>query len=189
MSMPREDRRVVRTKERLRNALVELLLEKPYKNISVQNILDTADVSRAAFYTHYQDKNELLLTGFPENILHYGTWDSTELLPPVTALFQHIKEGQAWLTAMQDTDIMHLINLKSRERMIENWIDHFAKLEKMGTHLAIDSMPVAFYLTGALMALLGWWNKMGMQTSPEELNDLFQTLARNGLSAISNDLR
>lgn len=180
----REDKRVRRTKERLRNALVQLLLEKPYKAISVQNILDAADVSRAAFYAHFQDKNDLLLTGFPDNVLHYGTWDSTELLPPVTALFQHVQEGQAWLTAMQDSDIMQLINLKSRERMIENWMEHFAKLEKRGASLPVDPEPVAFYLTGALMALLGWWNKNSMPKSPEEMNELFQDLARNGLSSM-----
>ena len=117
--------------------------------------------------------------------MHYGTWDSTELLPPVTALFQHVQEGQAWLTAMHDTDIMQLINLKSRERMIENWIDHFAKLEEQEGALSIDSTPVAFFLTGALMALLGWWNKNGMHKSPEEMNELFQNLARNGVSPLS----
>ena len=181
----REDKRVLRTKERLRNALVQLLLEKPYKAISVQNILDSADVSRAAFYAHFQDKNDLLLTGFPDNVLHYGTWDSKELIPPVTALFQHIQEGQAWLTAMQDTDIVQFINLKSRERMIENWLEHFAKLEGNGEVLPFDHEPVAFFLTGALMALLGWWNRNNMPKSPEEMNALFQDLARNGLPPIT----
>ncbi|MEM7110852.1 MAG: TetR/AcrR family transcriptional regulator [Chloroflexota bacterium] len=177
-----EDRRVRRTKERLRNGLLQLLLEKPYKDISVQNILDVADVSRAAFYAHYQDKDTLMLSGLPDNVLHYDTWEeSDELLPPVTALFQHVSGGQEWLAAMQGTAVMQMINLKARQRMVENWLTHFARLQGTPNALKTDPEPVAFYLTGALMSLLAWWSSNGMPKTAEEMNILFQRLARNGL--------
>jgi AcrR family transcriptional regulator len=178
---PPEDRRVRRTKERLRQALLQLLLEKPYKNISVQNILDLADVSRAAFYAHYQGKDELLMAGLPDNVLHHGTWESDDLLPPVTALFQHIVEGQAWVQSMQGTAVMQMI----RGRMVENWLAHFARLEGTEHELTGAAEPVAHYLTGALMSLLLWWVSNGMQASPEEMNELFQQLARQGISGLT----
>lgn len=183
--MTKEDRRVRRTKERLRNGLLQLLLEKPYKDISVQNILDVADVSRAAFYAHYRDKDELMLAGLPDNVLHYDTWEETEaLLPPVTALFQHLAEGQQWLAAMQGTAVMQMINLKARQRMVENWLAHFQRLETTPNALKIEHEPIAFYLTGALMSLLVWWSSQGMPKTAEEMNDLFHQLAGEGLARL-----
>src|SRR6266700_3140427 len=43
---------------------MSLSLEKKYESITVQEILDRADVGRSTFYMHFQDKNELLVSGF-----------------------------------------------------------------------------------------------------------------------------
>ena len=183
-----EDRRVRRTKERLRRALLQLLLEKPYEDISVQNILDVADVSRAAFYAHYQDKDALFLAGMPENVLHYGTWEPTdELLPPVTALFGHMVAGQAWVRAMQGTAVMQLINQQARQRMVENWLAHLQRLQAAGRLAPVDAEPVAHYLTGALLSLLLWWSSSGMKQTPEAMNGLFQQLVRQGVASLQTN--
>src|SRR6266849_4806553 len=50
--MRKEDRRVRRTRESLHKALISLALEKNYDSISVQEVLDRADVGRSTFYTH-----------------------------------------------------------------------------------------------------------------------------------------
>jgi AcrR family transcriptional regulator len=57
------DRRVQRTRRLLHKAL-SLILEKKYESITVQELLDRADVGRSTFYMHFQDKDELLLSGF-----------------------------------------------------------------------------------------------------------------------------
>ena len=54
------DRRVRRTKRSLHTALIDLAHEKPYGAIAVKEILDRADVSKSTFYTHFQNKDELL---------------------------------------------------------------------------------------------------------------------------------
>ena len=56
------DRRILRTRDTLGNALVELIREKPFEEITVQEILDRAGVGRSTFYTHYRDKNDLFLS-------------------------------------------------------------------------------------------------------------------------------
>ena len=61
------DRRVQRTRRLLHKALMSRVLEKKYESITVQEILDRADVGRSTFYTHFQDKDELLVSGF-ENV-------------------------------------------------------------------------------------------------------------------------
>src|SRR5277367_4528549 len=56
------DRRVQRTCERLGNALVTLIQEKPINDVTVQDVLDRASVGRSTFYLHYRDKDDLLLS-------------------------------------------------------------------------------------------------------------------------------
>src|SRR4051812_41875388 len=56
------DPRVRRTRDRLGDALVDILLQKPLEAISVQEILDRAGVSRSTFYSHFRDTNDLFLS-------------------------------------------------------------------------------------------------------------------------------
>ncbi|MBO5223666.1 MAG: TetR/AcrR family transcriptional regulator [Clostridia bacterium] len=60
MVIKKEDKRVTKTKRDLRNALGNLLKEKPYSKITVCDICDEAVVNRMTFYKHYMDKNDLL---------------------------------------------------------------------------------------------------------------------------------
>lgn len=58
------DRRVRKTQAALYSAFVSLIVERGYDAISVQDIIDAADVGRTTFYAHFKSKNELLLFGF-----------------------------------------------------------------------------------------------------------------------------
>ena len=54
------DRRVQKTRKLLQDALIELVAEKGYESITIQEILDKANVGRSTFYAHFQDKDQLL---------------------------------------------------------------------------------------------------------------------------------
>lgn len=54
------DPRVMRTRQLLRDALVELIDERGYEKITVQDITERATLNRATFYLHYRDKLDLL---------------------------------------------------------------------------------------------------------------------------------
>lgn len=58
------DRRSSRTRRALHEALISLILRKGYDAITVQEIIDEADVGRATFYAHYRSKEDLLRGGF-----------------------------------------------------------------------------------------------------------------------------
>lgn len=60
------DRRVLKTRRALRDALVALLHEQPWEDISVQDVCARADVGRSTFYLHFADKEELLVGGFED---------------------------------------------------------------------------------------------------------------------------
>ncbi|MCX4095402.1 TetR/AcrR family transcriptional regulator [Nocardia sp. alder85J] len=51
-----------RTRDALHRALIELMLATDYRRITVQDVLDRADVGRSTFYAHYRDKDDLLVT-------------------------------------------------------------------------------------------------------------------------------
>src|SRR5260221_6369465 len=63
-----EDRRIHKTKRLLREALFSLIGEKDYDSIVVKEILDRADVGRSTFYAHFNDKDELLVSGIHDLI-------------------------------------------------------------------------------------------------------------------------
>ncbi len=56
----KDDPRAKKTRRSLRNALIELLAEKEFSSITIQHITDRAELNRATFYGHFQDKFELL---------------------------------------------------------------------------------------------------------------------------------
>ena len=56
--MPKMDRRVERTRESLQKALIELIAEQGYDSITIQEIVDRADLGRTTFYLHYNSKDE-----------------------------------------------------------------------------------------------------------------------------------
>src|SRR5438874_4803795 len=54
------DPRVLRTRTALGNALVQLMTERAFESITVQDVLDRAGVGRSNFYVHYDGKDDLL---------------------------------------------------------------------------------------------------------------------------------
>ena len=56
----KEDRRVIRTKKAIRSAFAELIAEKEYKEITVTDIADRADINRKTFYNYYSNIEALM---------------------------------------------------------------------------------------------------------------------------------
>lgn len=100
MNQQKQDRRVRRTQKLLKDSLIALLREKEFKNISVKDITDHADLNRGTFYLHYTDIYQLLneiedeiLTDF-EHILCSYEWskDSTSLVGVFTPIVEYVDE-------------------------------------------------------------------------------------------------
>ena len=60
--MTKTDRRVQRTRELLQKTLIELITERGYDAITIQDIVDRANIGRTTFYLHYNSKDELLMS-------------------------------------------------------------------------------------------------------------------------------
>jgi AcrR family transcriptional regulator len=95
------DRRQQRTRRQLSHALVELITEKRFDDITVQNVIDRADVGRSTFYTHFRDKEDLLRQDwerFLDAFSDHFTWEKAgnDSFVPVAHLFHHLREAQSF---------------------------------------------------------------------------------------------
>src|SRR6478609_3575402 len=91
---PRDDRRSRRSRRLLGDAFVALLQEQRYDTITVQQIIDRANVGRSTFYAHYLDKEDLLqseIAGMVERLgAHMDTAPGGARLIPSLALLRHL---------------------------------------------------------------------------------------------------
>jgi AcrR family transcriptional regulator len=110
------DPRVIRTRKMLRDALIELIGEKGFSAISVQDITQRATLNRATFYLHYRDKEDLLaqsveeileelVTGMKEcRLLDYDITDSDgnviHPLPDLVYVFKHVAKHEKFYKVM-----------------------------------------------------------------------------------------
>ena len=99
------DRRIRRTRDTLGDALVALMQEKNFDEITVQEVLDRAGVGRSTFYAHYRDKEDLFLSDVEDFMELVSTLltrhgASLERVAPVAELFAHVSEVREFYSAM-----------------------------------------------------------------------------------------
>lgn len=93
--MQQEDRRIQKTKKLLADSLAQLMEEKEFEAITIQDIIDRANVGRSTFYTHYESKEKLLLNNinFQRELIHYTGDDPAQPMGiNLTYLFHHLAE-------------------------------------------------------------------------------------------------
>ena len=181
----RTDRRVLRTRDTLGDALFELMHEKPFDDITVQEVLDRAGVGRSTFYAHYKDKDDLLLSDVEDFFKMFSTiltrrGANTQRLAPVAEFFTHIAEAQDFIKAMQGADKMSDV-LELGRGLFARGIEE--RLVLAGVELEpLELAARSYALAGSFFALLDWWVGKGMKTEPKEMDALFHRMAWSGLA-------
>lgn len=182
------DRRTRKTRGQLRSALLALLKEKRYEDISVQDIIERADVARSTFYGHYMDKDDLL-TGqqgiFAEHLgqqvtAHAGGQGATAF--SARLWFEHV-QAQAEILKLIAKDSALALAMQTLRSIIRRNVQ--ADLQSHAT-AETEQMPLTVlveYVTDTLMTLIQWWFKDGMRRTPEQMDALFQQLVLPGLGA------
>jgi AcrR family transcriptional regulator len=188
------DRRVQRTRQLLNEALMSLIVEKGYESITVQNIIDRANLGRSTFYAHYQDKEDLLLSGM-QKVVHslMGGVENSPVVDEVNGesrhilstlpIFRHAQEQFHLHKAMVAGRGMDVI-LKTIQNHLSSHIQGQIELLLPGGQTPSVPPPVmANYLAGALLTLLTWWLDHNMPYPPEQMDEMFQVLAMPGVWA------
>jgi AcrR family transcriptional regulator len=181
----RRDRRVLRTRNTLGDALVSLIHEKNFDDITVQEVLDRAGVGRATFYTHYRDKDDLFLSDVEDFFELCATLlkrnnAGPRRLAPVAELFDHIRSARRFHAALVAAGKMNDVISLGRGIFARS-IDE--RLQSAGVEIdPVRRAAHAHALAGSLFSLLDWWIDKNMQPDPKEMDSLFHAFAWNGLS-------
>ena len=185
---PKVDRRIQRTRDRLGDALIALIQEKALDSITVQEVLDRANVGRSTFYVHYRDKDDLLLSDFDEFLESMATLlircgDTSDRVAPVRELFAHVGEARRLYDALVASDRMHDFLDLGREHFGRAIDRRLAELPRSCAMAADSRASVAYALAGALMSLMVWWMDHGSVASPAQMDDRFHQLVWSGMTA------
>jgi AcrR family transcriptional regulator len=180
------DRRILRTRDLLGDALVGLMHEKSFEEITVQEVLDRAGVGRSTFYVHYRDKDDLFLSDVEDFLESFSSVlkrqsASAKRLAPVRELFAHVCEAREFFAALVRSGKMNDVQALGRGVFARS-------IEERLQAACVDIAPVrrsaqAFALAGSLLSLLDWWIDRGMKEQPEEMDELFHRMAWSGLRA------
>ncbi len=179
------DQRVRHTRDRLGDALVELLVQKPFDDITVQDVLDRAGVSRSTFYTHYRDKNDLFLSDAEDFFEAMATalsrfGDKSERVAPVQELFAHIADVRPFYNALVESGRMHDVMELGQEHFARGIEQRLNEMPRSRTIPSDRRGAIAHGLAGTLFSLLAWWVQHGMTLAPDEMDTLFHKLVWTG---------
>jgi AcrR family transcriptional regulator len=183
-SQTKTDRRILRTRDALGDALVALMHEKNFDQITVQQVLDRAGVGRATFYAHYRDKEDLFMSDVEDffamaaSMLKRHHVD-TSRLAPIRELFSHMRDAKEFYMALVVSGKANDVRELGRGIFARS-IDE--RIEAAGVQLdPLQRSAQAHALAGSMFSLLDWWIDKGMKADPQELDQLFHRMAWKGL--------
>lgn len=202
MTIKKLDPRVKRTNKYLITAIVQLLEEKDINKISVQNITDTADLTRATFYLHYRDKQDFLnklISSVIEELVEYvkqsnfnqqDLIDENDITEAFTRLFEYIYKNSEFFTVMLSNSGLPQFRIQ-----LENIVQKEVYTPLLYSRINIEeeqyiNFPQFYllnYITSAHVGVICSWLDDGMKHSPKYMAQLLYTLTLNGVfSSIKN---
>lgn len=182
------DRRVQRTRQLLRDALIALIVERGFDALTVQDITDRANVGRATFYLHYRDKDELLFASMKEvyddlaaavdvpAMQHY----MAQGMSPSYVAFKHVVEHRDFYRLMLGRHGVASFSADVRAYLTQQGIEMFRALMPPDSEPRLPLNAVAAYLAGAELALMAWWLEQGETYTPEDIARMFFQLGVYG---------
>jgi AcrR family transcriptional regulator len=186
MAELKDDRRSQRTQRILHEALMSLIQEKRYDDITVQDIIDRADVGRSTFYAHFQDKEALMVNSFM-HLMAYLTeavsqsgGETTRLLP-TRELLEHVQESQHLMRSMTSGRGFELFMEKGQEYWNRKIAADLQARLPAGQQPAVPIPVIAQFATGTLMTMLNWWLDNKMPYSPKEMDAMLEKLIMPGI--------
>lgn len=195
MTLPEKlvkDRRIQKTQKLLHEALTSLIHEKDYDSIVVKEILDRANVGRSTFYTHFNDKDELLVSGMHDMLfsIQSAARPSSEKrheqilwfsLPIFEHIGHHWRAGEARI-GTKGRAILH----ENLQRVLAGKIADEVRKYLQGRRKTAGQIPsdlLVQYVTSTFILMVNWWVESRSRMTPTEVNNLFCSLVLPSLAA------
>jgi AcrR family transcriptional regulator len=180
------DRRIERTITALRDALMQLIVEKGYDAISIQDITDRANVARATFYLHFRDKDDLMFSGMKliydqlAREFEDGVTDWDELADAQD--FLHVEQYADFYAAMLSPRGSMGFLVQVRAYLQDLFEKSFAKMVPVGKTPRMPLALLAAYCSGAQIGMIWWWVENRMPIPAAEMGRLAMHISLHGMS-------
>ncbi|MGE7925380.1 TetR/AcrR family transcriptional regulator [Viridibacillus arvi] len=195
MSDIKVDRRIIKTKKVIRNALTELMADKGFDAITVRDLTEKADINRGTFYLHYHDKYDLLAQSEEEVLLKLKEiglnlknlnlndiqffYTQNQPAPFLIELFEYLQENSDFMNVILGPKGAPSFQVKIKEVIRQNIIQNlFIKLKKEDMLVPVD-MFIA-YVTSAHLGVIQQWLNSGMKQTPYEISLILFNLTVQG---------
>lgn len=183
---PTLDRRSQRTRDALRGALVDLIAERGWDDITVQDVCDHANIGRSTFYSHYTGKDALLVGGLGD--LQAGLQRQSRARAAsaaagadaglgfgfVLGLIEHGHEQRKIFRGLIGRRSGYVVQQRFREMVMRLVHDELPEPAPGG----LPREAAARWLSAAFVELLSWWVEQATPMPTTELEALFMELAQ-----------
>jgi AcrR family transcriptional regulator len=169
--MAKVDRRIVRTQEAIKKAFLELISEKNFDSITIQDISDRANINRATVYLHYLDKFDLLDKIMEEHIQNMANLCELEAemdwIEATVYCMEYLKSNYLFFSTMLASEGAPYF----RSRFVQHNIEEFKKDVDVtkGKNLGQNEDIVAEFVANAYVGVVEWWIKNEMPYPPREM--------------------
>ena len=162
--MAKVDRRITKSQEAIKKAVTELMSEKSFDDITIQDIADRADVNRGTVYLHYTDKYDLLDKLIEEHINNLR--ELCQLASEMT-----FQEGNyVWFEYFEQNYLFFSTMLASkgapyfRSRFLELVMEEYkAELDTSeGKNQGLSEDVLLQFFASAIVGAVEWWFKNEM---------------------------
>ena len=177
------DRRQQKTRSAIFQAFNRLLEEKHFHNITVQEILDEANIGRSTFYAHFETKDELLkemCTDIFDHIFSHELHSETShdfslsdhgLREKITHLLYHLKDNKG--------NVLAVLSGESGELFMRYFKEYLGRMFEQYPECLNKDVPEDFamnHLVGSLAEAVKWWIRDKMKLPPEKLAEYYLKL-------------
>lgn len=177
-----KDRRSIRTKKMIRNALSELIEEKGFNSISITDLTTRADINRGTFYLHYMDKYDLLekseheiLEDIQEKTKDIDSIDLLSInflnkpIPFMIKLFEYFKENAIFLKAILGSKGDPVFHNKLKRLIQINLFEGKVLREFKPDSMLVPAEYFISYVLSAHLGVIQKWLESGMEKTPAEM--------------------
>jgi len=177
----RHQRRRLQTRERLIQTTLQLVLEKGYDAITIQDITDRADLGRGTFYIHFEDKEEVVWTAFRDMGQELEQEAHKQLdrhMPQVEYygflnIFRHAERNRQLYRVVFGRQGSAMLTARMQDWLAKAFLyDVRNAPEPPAPGFHIPEEIKAQVLTGTISRLLFWWLESPNNYSAEQMADM-----------------
>lgn len=193
MTTRKEDRRVRRTREMLHEAFLDLMIEKGYDDITVQDVIDRANVGRSTFYSHFADKEQLLIEAnartrefLRQQGLSRGTPEASgePRFGFSLAMLEHAQSHKRIYRASVGKKGGTFVLQQMQRTITDLAHDEVAGLFPDLAALPVPTDVVVAFVANTFSTILVWWLDQNTPGSALDVDQIFHRLVFSGLGSL-----